>query len=239
MSLTAPTHHITCMPGEIAKTVLMPGDPLRAKFIADTFLEDAVQVNSVRCMYAYTGTYKGKRVSVMASGMGGPSLSNQAYELYKLYGVESIIRVGTAGGYSLDLGLGDLVIAMGACHDSSFHKQYHLPGVFAPIASYPLLKRAVEKAEELGLHYAVGNVFSSNSFYCEYPEDHTVWAKMGALCVDMETSTLYMLAAAAGKQALSLLSISDYLLEDTPKMSPEQRQDGCVNMMKVALEIAE
>ena len=238
MKLTAPTHHISAKPGEFAKTVLMPGDPLRAKFIADTFMENVVEVNAIRCMYAYTGDYKGRRVSVMASGMGGSSLATHAYELYNLYDVDSIIRVGTAGGLVQDMELFDIVIAMGACHDSSYHEQYKLPGSFAPLASYPLMRRAIDKADEMKIPYRVGNVFSANSFYNDAPDDIRKWARMGALCVEMETSTLYLTAASAGKNALSLLTISDHLFKEG-KMSPEARQDGCLAMMELALETAQ
>lgn len=239
MTLKAPTHHIEAQPGEIAKTVLMPGDPLRAKFIAENFLEDVVQVNGIRCMYAYTGTYKGKRVSVMAHGIGAPTMGVHAWELFHLYDVENIIRVGTTGAFHEDLDHGDIVIAMGACYDTPYANQYRLAGTFSAIASYPLLKAAVDKADELEAKYMVGNIFSADIFYPEHAkEENENWAKMGVLCVEMETAALYIVAARAGKNALSILTVSDHVVKGT-KTTAEARETSFTKMMEIALEIAE
>jgi purine-nucleoside phosphorylase len=238
-NLEAPTHHISAQPGEIAKTVIMPGDPLRAKFIAETYLEDVVQVNSIRCMYAYTGTYKGKRLSVMAHGIGGPTMGVHAWELYNLYDVENIIRVGTTGGIHKDLEIGDIVFAMGACYNTPYADQFRLAGTFSAIASYPLLREAIDKADEMGAKYMVGNVFSSDVFYPEYAkEDNENWAKMGVLAVEMEVAALYIVAARAGKNALGMLTVSDHVVTGV-KTSAEERQKSFTKMMEIALEIAE
>ena len=237
--LKAPTHHIAAKPGEIAKTVIMPGDPLRAKFIAETYMEDVVQVNSIRCMYAYTGKYKGKRVSVMAHGIGAPTMGVHAWELYNLYDVENIIRVGTTGGIHKDLRIGDIVIAMGTCYNTPYADQFKLSGTFSAIASYPLLRAAVDKAEEMGTRYMVGNVYSSDVFYPEYAkEENENWAKMGVLSVEMEAAALYIVAARAGKNALALFTVSDNIMTGE-KTSAEQRQTSFTKMMEIALEIAE
>ena len=203
--MSAPTPHNNAKPGDIAKKVLMPGDPLRAKFIAETYLENPVCFNTVRNMLGYTGTYKGKPVSVMGGGMGIPSMGIYSYELFHFYDVDSIIRIGSAGGISEELGLMDIVIAMGACTDSGFAAQYQLPGTFAPIASYDLLKRAVDAADEQGTKVYVGNVFSSDVFYSDMPGVSDSWKKMGVLATEMEAAGLYMNAARAGKQALAIL----------------------------------
>ena len=231
-----PTPHIGAQAGEIAKTVLMAGDPLRAKFVAETFLEDPVQFNSIRGMLGFTGTYEGKRVSVMGHGMGIPSIGIYTYELFNFYDVDTIIRIGSAGSYSHDLHIGDIVLAMGACTNSSYADQYELPGTFAPIADFDLLRRAVEACEGLGLRYKVGNVLSSDVFYSDNPHTDR-WVKMGVLAVEMEASALYMNAARAGKRALAICTISDHVLlgEDT---TPEQREKTFTGMMKVALSLA-
>lgn len=238
MSLHAPTHHISAGPGEFAKTVLMPGDPLRAKFIAETYLEDVQQINAIRCMYAFTGFYKGKRVSVMAGGIGVPSTATHAWELYNLYDVKNIIRVGTAGGMAPSLDVGDLVIAMGACYHTRLVDQYRLPGTYSSIASFPLFKAAVQSAEQLGLHYEAGNVVSSDIFYPEENYSTLDWRKMGVLCVEMETAALYTLAARHDKQALSILTISDHLVTGV-KTSADARERSFTAMMELALEVAE
>lgn len=237
MSLHAPTHHIGAQPGEFAKTVLMPGDPLRAQYIAKNYLENAVEINSIRCMYAYTGTYKEKRVSVMAHGIGAPTMGVHAYELYNLYDVENIIRVGTTGAMSPDLKLKDIIIAMGACYDTPYANQYGLNGTFSAIASYQLLRKAVEKAEELNVGYSVGNVLSTDIFYPEDPASQTKWMNMGVLSVEMETAALYIVAARAHKNALSLLTVSDHIVTGE-KTTAEERQNNFTQMMEVALEIA-
>ena len=237
MSLSAPTHHISAQKGEFAKTVLMPGDPLRAQFIAEHFLENVKQVNAIRCMYAYTGTYRGKPVSVMAGGIGVPSTGAHAYELYNLYDVETIIRVGTAGGMAPGLKIGDVLLAMGACYQTMWPKQYDLPGTFSAIADYGLLRSAADRAEALGIPYRVGNVLSSDIFYAEESYDIMKFLKMGVLGVEMETAVLYMLAARYGKRALGILTVSNHLVtgEEAPAID---RQTAFVDMMRLALEIA-
>ena len=232
-----PTPHITAKEGDFARTVLMPGDPLRAKYIAENFLTDAVLVNNVRGVNGYTGMYNGKRVSVMASGMGMPSMGIYSYELFKFYDVDNIIRIGTAGSLQPDLKIRDLAIASGACSDSNYAAQYELPGTFAPIASFDLLRKAVDQAEKMGnVGYKVGNVASSDVFYSERPTMEA-WQKMGVLAVEMETAALYMNAARTGKNALTICTISDSLVTGEVTTS-EERQTSFADMMKVALEIA-
>ncbi|MDO5807237.1 MAG: purine-nucleoside phosphorylase [Lachnospiraceae bacterium] len=232
-----PTPHIAAKEGDFARTVLMPGDPLRAKYIAENFLTDAVLVNNVRGVNGYTGLYNGKRVSVMASGMGMPSMGIYSYELFKFYDVDNIIRIGTAGSLQPDLKIRDLAIAMGACTDSNYAAQYELPGTFAPIASFDLLRKAVDQAEKMGnISYKVGNVASSDVFYSERPTMEA-WQKMGVLAVEMETAALYMNAARTGKNALTICTISDSLVTGEVTTS-EERQTSFADMMKVALEIA-
>ena len=232
-----PTPHITAKEGDFARTVLMPGDPLRAKYIAENFLTDAVLVNNVRGVNGYTGMYNGTRVSVMASGMGMPSMGIYSYELFKFYDVDNIIRIGTAGSLQPDLKIRDLAIAMGACTDSNYAAQYELPGTFAPIASFDLLRKAVDQAEKMGnVGYKVGNVASSDVFYSERPTMEA-WQKMGVLAVEMETAALYMNAARTGKNALTICTISDSLVTGEVTTS-EERQTSFADMMKVALEIA-
>lgn len=232
-----PTPHITAKEGDFARTVLMPGDPLRAKYIAENFLTDAVLVNNVRGVNGYTGMYNGKRVSVMASGMGMPSMGIYSYELFKFYDVDNIIRIGTAGSLQPDLKIRDLAIAMGACTDSNYAAQYELPGTFAPIASFDLLRKAVDQVEKMGnVGYKVGNVASSDVFYSERPTMEA-WQKMGVLAVEMETAALYMNAARTGKNALTICTISDSLVTGEVTTS-EERQTSFADMMKVALEIA-
>ncbi len=234
-----PTPHITAKEGDFAKTVLMPGDPKRAQFIAETFLEDAVLVNDVRGIKGYTGYYKGKRVSVMASGMGQPSIGIYSYELFNFYGVENIIRVGSAGSLHPDLHIRDIAIAQGACTNSNYVSQYELPGNYAPIASYKLLKKAADTAEKMGLHYMVGNVLSSDTFYDD-SMGTMKWAKMGVLAVEMESAALYCNAARAGKHALCICTISDSIVnENEPPTTAEERQLSFTAMMELALEIAE
>ena len=232
-----PTPHIAAKEGDFARTVLMPGDPLRAKYIAENFLTDAVLVNNVRGVNGYTGLYNGKRVSVMASGMGMPSMGIYSYELFKFYDVDNIIRIGPAGSLQPDLKIRDLAIAMGACTDSNYAAQYELPGTFAPIASFDLLRKAVDQAEKMGnISYKVGNVASSDVFYSERPTMEA-WQKMGVLAVEMETAALYMNAARTGKNALTICTISDSLVTGEVTTS-EERQTSFADMMKVALEIA-
>lgn len=236
--MPVPTPHITAKLGDFAKTVLMPGDPKRAKFIADNFLEDAVLVNDVRGVQGYTGYYKGKRVSVMASGMGMPSIGIYSYELFNFYGVENIIRVGSAGALHKDLHIRDIVLGQAACTNSNYVSQYELPGNYAPIASYKLLRRAAEAAEKMGLKYMVGNILSSDTFYDD-SMGTMKWAKMGVLAVEMEGAALYMNAARAGKHALCICTISDSIVNDEPETTAEERQTSFTAMMELALEVAE
>ena len=230
------TPHNAAQMGDFAKTVLMPGDPLRAKFIAETFLEDAKLVNNVRGIQGYTGTYKGTPVSVMASGMGMPSIGIYAHELFSQYGVENIIRVGSAGAISGKLKLRDVVAGQGSCTDSNFARQYGLPGTFAPIASFQLLETAVAAAREMGVEMPVGNLLSSDVFY-DASESTMKWAKMGVLAVEMESAALYMTAAYLGKRALAICSISDSLVTGEA-LPAKDRQSTFTTMMKIALETA-
>ena len=231
------TAHNKAEVGDIAKTVLMPGDPLRAKYIAETYLTEVKCFNSIRNMLGFTGKYNGKEISVMGSGMGMPSIGIYSYELYQFYNVESIIRIGSAGALHEDIDLKDLVFAQGACTDSRFAYQYELPGNFAPIADFSLLEKAVSEARALGTRFKVGNVVSSDIFYNVYPEAAKKWAGMGVLCVEMEAAALYMNAAKLHKKALAILSISDHILKGT-ELSPEERQTGFSEMMEIALKLA-
>lgn len=238
-----PTPHISAAPGDFGKTVLMPGDPLRSRFIAETFLEDPVLVNNVRGVQGYTGTYKGVKVSVMASGMGMASIGIYSHELFNFYGVENIIRVGSAGAIQEHINLYDLVIGQGACTDSNFAAQFHLPGTFAPIADFDLLTAAVESAKEAGAVYHVGNLNSSDVFYGDHagvPEGlDSVYGlkKMGVMALEMEAAALYMNAARYGKRALAICTVSDHVLKGVETTS-EERQTAFTAMMKVALETA-
>ena len=207
--MATPTPHNAAHEGQIAKTVLMPGDPLRAKYVADHYLENVECFNTVRNMFGYTGTYNGKPISVMGGGMGIPSIGIYSYELYNFYDVDAIIRIGSAGGLAPQVQLRDLVIGMGACTDSNYAAQYRLPGTYAPIADYGLLRRAVESAEKLGVPTHVGNVLSADVFYNDDPTVNERWAGMGVLAVEMESAGLYMNAARAGKKALCVCTISD------------------------------
>ena len=231
-----PTPHIEAKAGDFAKTVLMPGDPLRAKFIANTFLKDAKLVNNVRGVQGYTGTYKGKRVSVMASGMGMPSIGIYSYELFNFYEVENIIRVGTAGVIRPDLKVRDIVMGQGACTNSSYGRQFDLPGDFAPICSFELLQKAVKAAENMGITPVVGNLYSSDTFYDD-SMGLSKWQKMGVLAVEMEAAALYMNAARTGKNALAICTISDNPFTGEATTS-EERQLNFTKMMEIALEIA-
>ena len=232
-----PTPHVGAKLGEIANTVLMPGDPLRAKFIAENFLEDVVQFNTVRNMFGYTGTYKGKRISVMGGGMGMPSIGIYSYELFNFYNVENIIRIGTAGSLSEKVHLRDVVIGLGASTNSNYAMQYNLPGTFAPIASYELVRDAANVAAEKNINAVVGNILSSDTFYCADKTANEKWISMGILAVEMEAAALYMNAAGAGKKALCLLTISDCPLTGE-SLSAEERQNSFTQMMEIALEIA-
>ena len=231
-----PTAHNNAPKGAFAKTVLMPGDPLRAKFIAETFLKDAKLVNNVRGIHGYTGTYDGVPVSVMASGMGMPSIGIYSHELYTQYGVENIMRIGSAGAISEKLKLRDVVAASGACTNSNFAHQYQLPGTFAPIADFTLLETAVSVARGMGVEMPVGNLLSSDTFY-DASQSTMKWAKMGVLAVEMEAAALYMTAASLGKRALAICSISDSLVTGE-ELSAEDRQNTFTTMMEIALKTA-
>lgn len=223
--------------GQVARTVLMPGDPLRAQFIAKEYLTDAVCFNEVRNMFGYTGLYKGTRISVMGSGMGMPSMGIYSYELYHNYDVENIIRIGSAGALSDDIHVMDIVYGMGACTDSNYVSTYNLPGNYAPIADYRLLSTAVACAEKLQIQPHVGNILSSDIFY---NDDNTVndrWKKMNVLAVDMEAAALYMNAARAQKRALTMLTVSDHLYTGE-RLDAKKRQTGFSQMMEIALNTA-
>lgn len=232
-----PTPHNSANIDDFAKTVLMPGDPLRAKFIAENFLEDPVLVNGVRGINGYTGMYNGKIVSVMASGMGIPSIGIYSYELFNFYNVENIIRIGSAGAISDEVNLRDIVIGQGACTNSNYASQFNLPGTYAPIASYKLLKQAVDFAQDAGVNYKVGNLFSSDTFYDD-AASLSDWRKMGVLAVEMESAALYMNAARAGKNALCICTISDCPFTGE-SCTAEERQNTFTDMMEIALKIAE
>lgn len=234
--MSIPTPHNNAKKGDIAKKVLLPGDPLRAKYIAETYLENPVCFNTVRNMFGYTGTYKGQEVSVMGSGMGMPSMGIYSYELFNFYDVDKIIRIGSAGALQDDINVMDIVIAMGACTDSNYASNYCLPGTFAPTANYELLARAVEVAKEQGTPVHVGNVVSSDVFYSDDPTKQDAWRKMGVLCAEMECAALYMNAARAGKQALGILTISDHMYREEA-ISAEARQTSFNKMMEIALGI--
>ena len=232
-----PTPHNSANIDDFAKTVLMPGDPLRAKFIAENFLEDPVLVNGVRGINGYTGMYNGKIVSVMASGMGMPSIGIYSYELFNFYNVENIIRIGSAGAISDEVNLRDIVIGQGACTNINYASQFNLPGTYAPIASYKLLKQAVDFAQDAGVNYKVGNLFSSDTFYDD-AASLSDWRKMGVLAVEMESAALYMNAARAGKNALCICTISDCPFTGE-SCTAEERQNTFTDMMEIALKIAE
>lgn len=232
------TFHNEANPGQIAKTVLMPGDPLRAKYIAETYLDDAFCYNQVRGMYGYTGYYKGHKISVQGSGMGIPSMGIYAHELFHNYDVENIIRIGTAGAIHKDVEVGDLVFAMGCCTNSNFAGQYHLPGSFAPIADFSLLETAVQLAREKNIQFHTGNIYSSDVFYEEQPGEKGIWAKMGVLIQEMETLALYCTAARAGKKALAMLTAGSSIHSDRA-LTNEQREQNLDTMIRCALELAE
>ncbi len=231
------TPHINAQKGDFGKTVLMPGDPLRAKFIAETYLTDAKLVNNVRGIQGYTGYYKGVKVSVMASGMGMPSMGIYSYELFEFFGVEQILRIGSAGTICEDVKLREIVLGAGACTNSAFGEQYHLRGSFAPIADFDLLRTCAEEAEKLGASYHVGNLLSSDTFYDAGEGDTLAWGKMGVLAVEMEAAALYMNAARCGKRALAICTVSDSLITGEATTA-EERQNTFTQMMELALNTA-
>ena len=231
------TAHNNAQEGAFAKTVLMPGDPLRAKFIAENFLTDVVQVNSVRNMFGYTGLYKGKPITVFGSGMGQPSIGIYCHELYAFYGVEKIIRVGTCGAYAPECKVFDVILAQGACTNSNWAHQFQVSGAVSAICNFEMLKDAYEIAKENNMNVHVGNILSSDIFYNDQPEVWKKWAKLGCLGVEMESYALYTTAAVLNKKALCILTVSDSFIthEET---TAEQRQTSFKDMMKIALEVA-
>lgn len=231
-----PTPHNEAEVGQIAKVVLMPGDPLRARLAAQTYLKDVVQFNAVRGMLGYTGTYKGVPVSIMGSGMGIPSMAIYSYELYNMYGVETILRTGTAGGLRRDVRLYDIVFGQAACTDSNYPRQFGMPGTIAPICDYGLLARATDVAESIGASYHVGNLVSTDTFYSQSSTGEA-WASMGVLAVEMEAAGLYLNAARADKKALVMCTISDSLLS-REVLSPSERQNSTMQMFEIALQVA-
>ena len=232
-----PTPHILATPDDIAPTVLMPGDPLRSEFVARNFLTSPVLFNDVRGVKGYTGVYRGKRVSVMASGMGMPSMGIYSYELFNIFGVRHILRIGSAGAMQEELKIRDVILALGACTDSSYASQFRLPGTVAPVASYRLLKKAEEAARKRGVVPHIGCVLSSDVFYQDDPGASLAWKKMGVLAVEMETAALYLNAARSGKEALTILTVSDHLLRDEATDASE-RERSFTDMMEIALDTA-
>ena len=238
-----PTPHINAAPGDFGQTVLMPGDPLRSKFIAENFLENAKLVNNVRGVQGYTGYYKGVKVSVMASGMGMPSMGIYSHELFNVFEVQNIMRIGSAGAINKNIKMRDIVVGQAVCTDSNWAGQFHLPGSFSPIASYEMLEKCVESAKEIGACYHVGNLLSSDRFYGDdegVPEAfkaNLAWAKMGVMAIEMESAALYMNAARYGKNALAICTVSDHLLTGEA-LSADERQTSFTQMMEVALETA-
>jgi len=236
MSSLKTTPHISCTAEQFARTVIMPGDPMRSRFIAENYLENPVLINNVRGVQGYTGTWQGKRVTVMASGMGVPSMGIYSHELFNVMGVETIVRIGTCGGMQASLSVGDLVLAQGACTNSNYVSQFRLPGTYAPLASFQLLRAAVAAAERLDLRVAVGNVLTSDYFYDD-SQSTLDWARLGVLACEMEAAALYTNAAQAGKKALAILTVSDDLLTGEA-MTAGQRETTLGTMIGLALEIA-
>lgn len=237
MANNYPTPHIAATPEDIAPIVLMPGDPLRSKFIAEHYLDGARLFNNVRGVQGYTGSYRGVPVSVMASGMGIPSIGIYSYELFNFFGVESIIRVGSAGSLRADIHVRDIVLGQGACTNSDYASQFVTRGTVAPIADFKLLSAAVAASEAAGANYHVGNLFSSDTFYDDSQNANDGWKKLGVMAVEMEAAGLYLNAARAGKRALAICTISDSLVTHEA-LSAEQRQNSFTQMMEIALETA-
>ena len=230
------TPHINAEKGDFAKTVLMPGDPLRAKFIAENYLENVKEITSVRNMLGFTGCYKGKEISVMGSGMGMPSMGIYSYELYNFFGVENIIRIGSAGAIADDVKLKDIIFGISASTDSNYFSQYNLPGIYSPCCDFSLLKKGIEIAENKNMKYHVGNILSSDTFYGDDENSLLKWKKMNVLAVEMESAALYMNAARSGKKALAILTVSDCPLKGESTTALE-RQNTFTDMMEIALEI--
>ncbi|MBO5306116.1 MAG: purine-nucleoside phosphorylase [Clostridia bacterium] len=236
--MPVPTPHISAKKEDFAKTVLMPGDPKRSRFIAENYLENAILVNDIRGVQGYTGYYKGKCVSVMASGMGQPAIGIYSYELFNFYDVSSIIRVGSCGSFLPDLHIHDIVLAMGACTDGNYAAQYKMNGTFAPIADFSLLQKAAAECERIGARYKVGNMYSTDVFYNDTATG-IEWAKLGVLGVEMESAALYCNAARAGKKALCICTVSDSFINPEQNISAEERQSSFTKMIEVALATAE
>ena len=230
------TPHNSAKMGDIAETILLPGDPLRAKFIAETYLENPVQFNAVRNMLGYTGNYKGKKVSVMGTGMGIPSIGIYSYELIHFYGVKNLIRVGSCGAFREDLDLYDIIFAMGACTNSNYAHQYNLPGTFSAIASWDLLYKAKQVADEKNIDVTIGNVLTGDIFYTPDADTYKKWANMNVLAAEMETYALYCNAANAGVNALTILTVSDSIALEK-ETTAEERQKSFTKMMEIALEL--
>ena len=232
------TFHIEAEEGQIAKTVLMPGDPLRAKYIAENYLTDVICYSQIRGMNGYTGYYNGKKVSVQGSGMGIPSMGIYSYELFTQFGVDTIVRVGTCGAVRRDVNVGDMILTMGCCTNSNYAAQYHLPGTFAALADYELLEQAVAKAREMKIPFRVGNIFSSDVFYEDTKGEKGQWEKMGVLAQEMETYSLYCNGARCGKRALSFLTVGSSIHSDRA-LTNEEREKNLDAMIRCALEVAE
>ena len=230
------TPHNAANPGDIAKIVLMPGDPLRAKVVAETYLTDPVCFNTVRNVLGYTGTYQGKRISVMASGMGVPSMAIYSYELYHDYDVDAIIRIGTAGGLAPQVEVRDIILAQAACTNSNFAAHYELGGTIAPIADFALLREAAHQAGRHGARYHVGNIITNDVFYSK-PGYYDKWIEMGILASEMEAAGLYLNAMEAHKRALAIMTISDHVVTGK-SLDAEQRQNSFTQMMEIALSVA-
>lgn len=236
--MNIPTPHISAKRGDFAKTVIMPGDPYRAKYIVENFLNDVTIVSNVRGIIGYTGYYQGKKLSVMASGMGCPSMGIYSYELYNGYDVDNIIRVGSCGALNRELNIMDIVVAQGACYEPGYVNQYQLGGVYAPICDYYLLDTCAKTAKENNVKLYVGNVFTSDSFYGERQEINKKWINMNVLATEMETAGLYMTAANSRKRALSILTVSDYVFEDDGGLTSDEREKSLNQMIKLALDTA-
>ena len=230
------TPHIKPNGVEIAETILLPGDPLRAKFIAENFLENPVIFNEVRGMLGYTGEYKGKKVSVMGTGMGVPSTAIYSWELINVFGVKNLIRIGSCGAMQENIKLYDIILAMGAATNSNYAKQFNLPGEFPITASYELLEKAKKVADEKNCKVHVGNVLSSDVFYNADETATEKWAKMGILAEEMETTALYLNAASAGVKALTILTVSDHMITHE-QTTQEERQTSFTKMMEIALDL--
>jgi len=231
------TAHNKAIKGDIAETILLPGDPLRAKFIAENFLENVTQFNAIRNMFGYTGTYNGKKVSVMGTGMGCASIGIYSYELIHFYGVKNLIRIGSCGAFDPKLNLYDIILGIGSSTDTNYAHQYELPGTYSATASFELLSKAKQIADDSNIKTVVGNILSSDIFYNANPDSWKKWAKMGILAAEMESYALYCNAAVAGVNALTILTVSDSIVNQQ-ETTAEEREKAFTNMMKIALGLA-